>query len=381
MYDFPLYGDLIADQARTGPYVEALRRVVTADSVVLDLGAGATAYFAMLACRFGARRVFAIEADEAIAVARQVARANGMDDRIEFFHGASTAVTLPERADVIISDLHDLLPLDGDAVVSLIDARRRLLSPTGRFIPARETLWVAGVDAEDLYDAHVKAWTAAVADLDLGPARDIMLHRMSRGPARPDQVRLAPQRWGELVYATVEAPGVSGRCTWTVEGPATLHGWSVWFDAELVDEVGFSNRPGEPETVFANGFLPCLEPVGLEPGQQVELDLRAAHVGGEYVLRWGTTVRDREGAVLARFRQSTFQGVPVVPETLARRLPTHVPVLGPDAAIDRFVIEAMQAGAPLAEIAKRLTHRFPDRFPDPATALGRVGDLSVKYGV
>ena len=67
MFGFSLYGDLIADEARTRPYVEALRQAVTAGSVVLDLGAGAIAFFAILACRFGARRVFAIEVDDAIA--------------------------------------------------------------------------------------------------------------------------------------------------------------------------------------------------------------------------------------------------------------------------------------------------------------------------
>lgn len=132
MFSFSLYGDLIADEARTRPYVEALRQAVTAGSVVLDLGAGAIAFFAILACRFGARR----EVDDAIAVVRQVAAANGCGDRIEFMQGDSKTITLPERADVIISDLHGVLPLHDDAIVTLIDARARLLAPGGRLIPA-----------------------------------------------------------------------------------------------------------------------------------------------------------------------------------------------------------------------------------------------------
>ena len=167
MYDFSLYGDLIADEARTRPYVEALRRAVTPDSVVLDLGAGATGFFAMLACRFGARRVFAIEIDDAVAVARQVAAVNGFGDRIEFFQGDSKEIALPERADVIVSDLHGVLPFNGDAIVTLMDARTRLMAPGGRLIPERETLWVAGVDAPNLYDGQVGRWDATGYDLDL----------------------------------------------------------------------------------------------------------------------------------------------------------------------------------------------------------------------
>ena len=126
---------------------------------MLDLGAGATAFFAILACRFGARRVFAIEVDDAIAVARQVAAVNGCGERIEFMQGDSKTITLPECADIILSDLHGVLPLHDDAIVTLIDARARLLAPGGRLIPARETLWVAGVDAPNLYDIHTGSGT------------------------------------------------------------------------------------------------------------------------------------------------------------------------------------------------------------------------------
>ena len=202
-------------------------------------------------------------------------------DRIEFIQGYSKGITLPERADVIISDLHGVLPLNDDTIVTLIDARERLLAPGGRFIQARETLWLAGVDAPEMYDVHASKWDATVYDLDLGPARDITLNRVTRGLARPDQVRLDPQHWATLDYATVQDPNVRGRFEWEASEAATIHGLCVWFDAELGDGIGFSNRPGEPETVFGNGFLPLRRPGLLEPGDQVVVELRAELVGGE----------------------------------------------------------------------------------------------------
>src|SRR5579885_3123858 len=90
---------MVADAGRTGTYLEALRRTVRPGVVVVDLGAG-TGVFAMLACRFGARKVYAIEPDEIIEVGRALAAANGFADRIEFIPHPSTEVTLPEQADV-----------------------------------------------------------------------------------------------------------------------------------------------------------------------------------------------------------------------------------------------------------------------------------------
>ena len=54
------HGVMIADRVRVEAYRQALRRVVTPDSIVIDLGAG-TGIFTLLACQLGARHVYAIE--------------------------------------------------------------------------------------------------------------------------------------------------------------------------------------------------------------------------------------------------------------------------------------------------------------------------------
>ena len=56
MYSITNFGAMIADRTRMHAFAEAMRRVITPGSVVIDLGAG-PALFALLACRFGARRV------------------------------------------------------------------------------------------------------------------------------------------------------------------------------------------------------------------------------------------------------------------------------------------------------------------------------------
>src|SRR5579864_6216059 len=110
MYNLTDYGAMMFDQPRMQAYVSALERAVRPGSVVLDIGTG-TGVFALLACRFGARKVYAIEPNDAIHVARRLAADNGCADRIEFVQDLSTRITLPEKADVIVSDLRGVLPL------------------------------------------------------------------------------------------------------------------------------------------------------------------------------------------------------------------------------------------------------------------------------
>src|SRR5687768_1340883 len=99
MYSLGGYGAMLLDQERMAAYREALRKAIRPGAVVLDIGTG-PGIFALLACRSGARRVFAVEPSPVIQVAREIAAANGCAGRIEFFQDLSTRVELPEPADV-----------------------------------------------------------------------------------------------------------------------------------------------------------------------------------------------------------------------------------------------------------------------------------------
>lgn len=125
---------MIADKGRMDAYVKGLRQAVKPDSVVVDIGTG-TGIFALLACQFGAKKVYAIEPSDAIQVAREIAKSNGYADRIEFIQKLSTQVNLPELADVIISDIRGMLPLFQQHIPAIADARTRLLAEGGILIP------------------------------------------------------------------------------------------------------------------------------------------------------------------------------------------------------------------------------------------------------
>src|SRR5258708_7001369 len=129
-YDIYSFGRMIRDSVRTDAYAEALRRSVGSNSVVLDMGSG-VGIWALLACRFGARKVYAVDPNDVIQVAREIAAANGYADRIEFIQDMSTNVTLPEQADLVVTEMHGIVPMFEQNLPSIIDARQRLLD--GRF--------------------------------------------------------------------------------------------------------------------------------------------------------------------------------------------------------------------------------------------------------
>lgn len=382
MYTISMYGFMIADGARMDAYVEALRRAVNPDSIVLDIGAG-TGIFALLACQFGARRVYAIEPADAIQVAREIAAANGYANRIEFIQKLSTEVTLPEQADVIISDLRGVLPFLGRHISSIADARARLLKPGGTLIGQLDNVWVAIVEAEETYNEYLSHWEKY--EFDMTAARRIVTNTTGWGVKKvtPGILLADPRLWATLDYSTISDPNVIGEMSFTVTRDGTAHGMLIWFDATMAEGVRFSNAPGaeNPAKVYGRSFFPWSHPVELKEGDQVNARIEARLISDDYVYRWETTIRSKREPqqVKAHFNQSTFYGEPLSLSRLRKQSDAYIPELNPEGLMDHYILSQMTNQTPLGEIAKQLAERFPDKFARWQDALTRVGELARKY--
>jgi protein arginine N-methyltransferase 1 len=380
MYSLSGYSSFIADRVRTDAYALALRQAIRPGCVCLDIGTG-TGFFAVLACHLGARTVIAVEPDDAIHVAREVAAANGCAGRITFIQDLSTRVHLEERADVIVSDLRGVLPLLGYHLPSLTDARRRLLAPGGTLIPRRDTLWAALVEAPVQYARAVPLGDESPHGVNMKAARSRVVNSWCKARLKPEHLLAAPCQWGSLDYADLEGANVRGEAAWTVERPGTGHGLLLWFDATLVEGVGYSTAPGQPELSYGQGFFPWVHPVPLAAGDQVEITLRADLVGADYVWCWDSRVYagGPAGRVKFAFRQSTFFGASLDAGQLRKRAAGHRVELNENGQIDRFILTLMDTADSVGDIARKVAERFPRDFPTWQDALTQVGELAEKY--
>jgi protein arginine N-methyltransferase 1 len=382
VYGVREYAAMLADRERVDAHLEALRRVVTPGSVVCDLGTG-TGFFAVAACRLGARKVYAIDTSDSIQLARELAAANGFADRVELFRTSSLDVTLPERVDVLFYDLRGALPLLGHAIPSIIDARTRFLKPGGVQIALRDRLVGAPVEAEEAWLAHHAPWRGRFPDLglDLGVLERSLLNSFARRRALNAALICDGVTFAEIDYRTVTNPSVEGTIECVSSREAVAHGVQVWFESDLAEGVTLSNRPSERETVYGACFMPWEAPVKLGVGDRIVVQLEAPLVGDDYVWRWRTRVTPKGAAApSASFDQSTFFGTPMPIDGLARRAVTHRTALAEHGEVDRFVLERMASGDLVGDIARAVATRWPKRFRSEGDALSHVGALSDTYG-
>lgn len=371
---------MIADRSRAAAYKQALLKALKPGAVVLDLGAG-TGIFALVATQLGARKVYVVEPDDVIQLAREIAADNEVIDQIEFLQDLSTKINLPEQVDVIVSDLRGVLPLFQHHIKSIIDARQRLLSPGGLLIPERDTLWAAVVDDPEMYAEYVGPWSENCYELDLGRAQKVALNNWRKKRVGPNQLLVDPKSWATLDYRTILSPDVHAELNWSLTRDGTGHGFIIWFDTVLVEGVEFSTGPDGPEMIYGQAFFPWLEPVDLKIGDKVILDIAADLVGEDYVWRWNTRIisGDKPDCLKASFKQSTFFGVPLSADRLRKQSAHHLPVLNDDGNVEYLILSLMNGNTSLEEIAHQLHERLPKRFTNWNDALTLICELSMKY--
>ena len=286
---------LLQDEVRTNAFREAIRRCVTSDSVVLDLGAG-SGILAFFAAEAGARRVFAIDATHSADLASFLSRQLGFADRIQVFHEHSRNVELPERANVLVTETLGSFGFNEHILSNVIDARARLLTADAVIIPRRVELFLVPVDDASIYEQRVKWWTRTPYGFDFSPlsvfaSNMLFVGRVDRASflARPEIV----------ITSDLTSVDVSGRVQFTAARAGALYGFGGWFRATLADGIELSNEI--PGTSWEHVFLPLETPIDVVAGTPIDVELQSADGA---MWRWKGTIGD------IAFDQMTALSVP-----------------------------------------------------------------------
>lgn len=380
MYDVAAYGKMIADELRMSAYAAALQECVTSDSVVVDIGTG-TGIFALLACKLGARKVFAIEPSDAIELARETAKANGFENRIEFIQDVSTRVSLPEPGDVIISDMRGVLPFLGQHLPSVIDARRRLLKPDGELIPESDSLWAAVVDGGELYKRYREPWESEPFGLDLRAGRRYVVNTWRKACVGAEELLSNEQCWATLDYRTIDDVKIRGVINLPITKSGLSHGLSVWFNSILHGTISLTNHPEAPELIYGRGFFPWERPVEVDAGDHVVVELRADLVGDDYIWTWSARFFDKGPSAKpkAEFNQSTFAAGLLSPSKLRKVASSFVPKLSQDGEVKKFILSLFDGTHSIENVAREVHARFPNRFQRWEQALDEVSKVSAEF--
>ena len=171
------YASMRDDESRTPLYARAiaarLGEAPRGTLSVLDIGTGPHAVLALLAAEAGARKVYAVEVNsDAAARARAAVRAAGWAEVVEVIEGFSTEVTLPEKVDLVVSEIVGSVASEEGLYATAADAHaRHVLRPTraDSWIPHTVETWSAPLPCTCMLRVRVaRARARAHVDICVG---------------------------------------------------------------------------------------------------------------------------------------------------------------------------------------------------------------------
>jgi protein arginine N-methyltransferase 7 len=265
--------NLVRDSARNAAYEAALRRAVTGQTRVLEIGTG-SGILAMMAARAGAKHVVTCETVPAIAeAAREIVALNGFADRVRVVakksYDLDPGADLGGLADVLVSEIIANNMVGEDALSVTEHAVRVLLKPGAKVIPARGIIRVALA-----YDAKFhRARMDTIDGFDLSPFNRLAgaSYRVPRGDARltllsapVDLFDFDFQSGGPFPAATV--------ATKVTSKGGRANGLAQWIALQMDENGWYENNPIlGTSSAWAVMFWPFLAPRDCPRGTAVEV--------------------------------------------------------------------------------------------------------------
>ena len=359
------------DSRRNQAYAEVLAKVITPESVVLDLGAGLGIH-GLLAAQLGAKRVYLVEPEDVIAVAGQVSQANGYGNRVKCLQGMIEEVNLPEPVDVIVSVFTGNFLLEEDLLPSLFYARDKYLKPGGVLIPQGAVMEAVPVCVPDLHQEEIGIWSEACMGIDFSPAQTYASHSVIyyKEALSKAQYLAEPASLLALDFYQSNSTHCQVEVTYTITESGLCHGWAGWFKMQL-GEKWLSTAPHEPSLHWSAAFLPLDPPIAMTIGEQVTFRLQRPPFGD-----WSWQVQTSTG----QQQHSTFFSVPMTLKTLKKASLDYQPQLTDRGKAALYVLSHSDSSLSVQQLSDYVVEKYPALFVDARQALKFVQSLIQRYG-
>ena len=272
---------MMNEQHRNQAYFDALKAVVTPESTVFEIGTG-SGLLAMMAAKLGAKQVTTCETVPLIAqTAEQIIADNGFSN-IKVIAKKSTELEVGSdigaKADILVSEIFSSEMLGEHVLPSLEDAKRRLLKPNGKVIPAEGSIMIGlftGDDirrnllVDDAFGFNLQSFNSVVSKKRMIARNDLDIQLLSDGVAA----------FHFYFEGDDEFPAQTKTVELTVKTAGNCYGLVQWMRLDMNgdNEVMFENHPSQ--TTKVSNWQQCAylfdAPIKVKVGQV--LVVNAAH--------------------------------------------------------------------------------------------------------
>jgi predicted RNA methylase len=265
---------MMNEQKRNQAYFDALKSVITPKSKVFEIGTG-SGLLSMMAAKLGAKQVDTCETVPLIAeTAQRIIVDNGFEKTIKVIAKKSVDIKvgedIPEKADVLVSEIFSSELLGEHVLPSIEDAKRRLLKPEGRVVPAVGHIMIALFTGDDIrrnlivddsFGFNLQQFNSVVSKKRMIARNDLNIEMLSDGI----------EAFSFYFENEDFFPGQTKTVDISVKSAGRCYGIIQWIRLQMSRDVVFENHPTEKSAV--SNWQQCAylfdEPVELKRGQVV----------------------------------------------------------------------------------------------------------------
>ena len=265
---------MMNDHTRNEAYDQAIRESVSKDTTVLDIGAGA-GLLSMMAARAGATHVTACEAVEPIAkMAGRIVKENNLADRITILpkhsYGLKIGDDLPERADMLVTELLNAGFL-GEGILQVIaHARANLLKPDATILPKGGTVYAMLVESERLFEED-RTSEACGFDMRLFNEFASAEYLTKRINAYPHKMLSDSVEVFSFDFLDADQRPEAKEIAIPVTADGVCHAVLLWFRLNLTDTITLETKPRAEDTHWRQAIYLEAAPRRLQSGDACQI--------------------------------------------------------------------------------------------------------------
>jgi len=269
--------NMLRDYVRMAAYRRAIENNVTPETVAMDLGCG-SGVLSFFTVQAGAKKVYAIERrPDIILLAEELAKANGLDDRIEFIQNSSSHVKeskLSPKPDLLVAEILGNGILEENVLEFTMDARDRLLKPGGRMIPSGLEIYVFAYDSGVQHDKQLEVDELKnLYGLDFSLLGQVLCNktitRTDRYSPYANKTMSDPACVKTVDFATMKSVVFEERFTLKATRDGDVSAFCAYFNAQLDESTNLTNSPWAPSTHWTQLTFTLPKPKTVKTGDEL----------------------------------------------------------------------------------------------------------------
>ncbi len=255
---------MIADKVRMNAYKNAIKQAGKdhPQAIWIDVGAGLGPLSLFAAKWSDPKKIYAIEqAESVVTLARKVINSQPtlLREKIELLQGSSLDITLPQQADILLTETIGNFGIEEGMLQLLNDAKKRFLKQDAIIIPSEIEFIIAPIESNRCYQ-RINFWKKLHCGLDFSAVVPHAASTVYHHRALPTELLGPPQKMGSIEFTSpkIIEERIFLNSSHIITRPGTLHGFIGWFKAHLYGNTFLSNTPLTKHTPFnwTQAFFP-----------------------------------------------------------------------------------------------------------------------------